>query len=558
MAIVEGQKIKVRWNTKGKSWFESKGYKYTKMYDYFYVDAKDLMKYQKQKIDICCENCGEVTDILNSVYQQLKEDKQSALCKECSYTIRNSNRVNNISKKHKGNRLELYKEVLTGERELFPDGFTSKMTISESTPLVKHMVNLMIQNNDIKSIDELPLKIRKKHFIKYKLQTMADKFGVVNLILNAYPQKWKAWDFHSTPQSYWQDEENCREAIDWLFESLLDEGKLSRFNELPRMLTQRLLHKRGIGGMLKYYNKGIPELLMKFYPDYFNEWEFNVNKGYYQNDENKTKILNWFVDSILKDGVVDNIDQIPKKITRDTFIRYRLDSFLANVFSLSPFKAMDYLYPNRWKPWEFSHVYHGFWDDPRNVRNATIWCVEKCIKEGLCDSVEDLSNKNISNIFKQFKLAALYNKTDIPYMIHMIYGDEFNYDNHTKIKSNIDGEKLDSYEELTVHNIIARNFKDYKKQKSRFQFINNEFNESYIPDWIIKDNNIIVEYFGLYTEHPYSKHLQEYHDKTKRKINFFKAHPEYDFVDLYKCDLDDNYKGLKKKFKSIGIEISIE
>ena len=69
------------------------------------------------------------------------------------------------------------------------------------------------------------------------------------------------------------------------------------------------------------------------------------------------------------------------------------------------------------------------------------------------------------------------------------------------------------------------------------------------PDFIIHNNkNIIVEYFGLYVEDfKNSKILKSYHDKTKRKINFFNNLQVYNFIDLYPEDLKNDFEGVRNK-----------
>ena len=77
-------------------------------------------------------------------------------------------------------------------------------------------------------------------------------------------------------------------------------------------------------------------------------------------------------------------------------------------------------------------------------------------------------------------------------------------------------------------------------------FYNKEFNESYIPDFIIKDKNIIIEYFGLYVDKNH-EFIENYKRKTHRKIKYFINIEGYEFIDLYPDDLKNDFEGVRKK-----------
>lgn len=57
--LAENQIIKVRWVSANKNWYIDKGYEFTKMWDYFYVKAEDLMPSSKYEVKIICDYCGK-------------------------------------------------------------------------------------------------------------------------------------------------------------------------------------------------------------------------------------------------------------------------------------------------------------------------------------------------------------------------------------------------------------------------------------------------------------------------------------------------------------------
>lgn len=57
--LVENQKVKTKWNSYTKAYYESLGYVYTKMKDVFEVELKDLPYSSHAKIKVICDYCGE-------------------------------------------------------------------------------------------------------------------------------------------------------------------------------------------------------------------------------------------------------------------------------------------------------------------------------------------------------------------------------------------------------------------------------------------------------------------------------------------------------------------
>lgn len=57
--LVENQQIKVKWVSANKNWYIDKGYTFTKIWDYFYVKAEDLMPTSKYEVRVICDYCGK-------------------------------------------------------------------------------------------------------------------------------------------------------------------------------------------------------------------------------------------------------------------------------------------------------------------------------------------------------------------------------------------------------------------------------------------------------------------------------------------------------------------
>jgi hypothetical protein len=84
--LVEGQKVKVRWNGRNKRHFISFGYLFTKLGDEIQVDPLHLTKGSDATVKVKCDYCTKVKDILFNQYftQVIKPKKNKYCCKECS------------------------------------------------------------------------------------------------------------------------------------------------------------------------------------------------------------------------------------------------------------------------------------------------------------------------------------------------------------------------------------------------------------------------------------------------------------------------------------------
>jgi hypothetical protein len=118
-----------------------------------------------------------------------------------------------------------------------------------------------------------------------------------------------------------------------------------------------------------------------------------------------------------------------------------------------------------------------------------------------------------------------------------------------EINKKYDGIVFDSLEEIDVYKVIKKCTNNvFKNTKIRFH--NDKYNENYIPDFIINDN-IILEYFGLYGYKEYDNNVFDYYNaKTERKIEYFSNLKDYKFIALFPKDIWNKNK-LYAKLKNI-------
>lgn len=85
--LVEDQLVEVKWSPSTKSWYENKGYVFTKFGDSFFVDVNDVTKRFGGKIRVRCDICGIEKEISASTYFiNVEKDKDHLYyCHKCSH-----------------------------------------------------------------------------------------------------------------------------------------------------------------------------------------------------------------------------------------------------------------------------------------------------------------------------------------------------------------------------------------------------------------------------------------------------------------------------------------
>lgn len=140
--------------------------------------------------------------------------------------------------------VELYKKILTGELKRFPNRFWVDPGAEENAAAI---TRYLIE--DILKWDEEDVKknLSELVFRKNKLSGMLEyTFGrsPFKAIDNAYPGKYKEWDFKAAPKHIWENEDKRNEAI----KDLLIKTKKSDILDL----NNKDFLENGFGGLLDY------------------------------------------------------------------------------------------------------------------------------------------------------------------------------------------------------------------------------------------------------------------------------------------------------------------
>ena len=161
--------------------------------------------------------------------------------------------------------------------------------------------------------------------------------GMLNLLFNgspylaienAYPRKFKAWEFPKTSKKFW-NLKTAREATIWLIEE-----KLKWSNEdVKKKLTRNIFIQNSLGGMLTILFNDSPYLAIEnAYPGKFKAWEFAKVSNHFWNLKTAKEATIWLIEEKLKWSDED----VKQKLSLNTFKQYSLNGMLNYLFNIDP------------------------------------------------------------------------------------------------------------------------------------------------------------------------------------------------------------------------------
>lgn len=105
--------------------------------------------------------------------------------------------------------------------------------------------------------------------------------------------------------------------------------------------------------------------------------------------ENAKEIMKYLFEDVLAYSDKD----ILANVTQDFFIPHRLRGMMILCFNGSPYDAINSLYPDRFKPWEYCMSKLRYWKDKDNCIKATKWLIEEKLKWNEEDVKKKINNK---------------------------------------------------------------------------------------------------------------------------------------------------------------------
>ena len=198
------------------------------------------------------------------------------------------------------------------------------------------------------SEEDVVRKLSQKTFTDNKLGGMLVKVfdgSPYAAIDNAYPGKYKPWQFDNVPKSYWT-KETAAEATRWLIEEKLKWSE----EELLKKLSTKTFKDNGLRRMLTQVFVNSPYAAIdNAYPGKYKPWQFAYVPKSYWTKETAVEATIWLIEEKLKWSEED----VVKKLSQKTFYDNGLRGMLTRVFANSPYAAINNAYPGKYVKSDF-------------------------------------------------------------------------------------------------------------------------------------------------------------------------------------------------------------
>ena len=196
------------------------------------------------------------------------------------------------------------------------------------------------------SEEDVVRKLNSKTFTDNKLGGMLDSVfnrSTYAAINNAYPEKYKPWQFANVPNSYWT-KETAAEATKWFIEEKLKWSE----EELLKKLSTKTFYDNGLGEILNAtFTKSLYAAINNAYPEKYKPWQFANVPNSYWTKETAAEATRWLIEEKLKWSE----EELLKKLSTKTFYDNGLGEMLNAIFTKSPYAAINNAYPEKYKPW---------------------------------------------------------------------------------------------------------------------------------------------------------------------------------------------------------------
>ena len=215
--------------------------------------------------------------------------------------------------------------------------------------------------------------IKRKDLEKYPGSTIFNnKFGGSHRIAikEFYPEyDWKDWLFIHSPPGFWDNDDNCKEYLEWLRSEL----NFFDYDDWYRLTQSAIIRHHGHGLHRRF--SGSPfRIMLYFYPEYdWKPWLFSrVGNDFWASRENRISYMDWLGEK-LDFTEIQNWYSISMK----DFSQNNGSGFISHCYGSSPSKAVIDIYQNfDWEPWKFEVCPNGFWDSRAGFVQYMDWLGE--------------------------------------------------------------------------------------------------------------------------------------------------------------------------------------
>lgn len=559
--LIPNQFVKVKWNGNNKQHYMSLGYTFTNLGDEFEIKCEDLSKYSKVEIKLLCDYCLEDNikkEIIRPYYNYIRYNTQSKInkdsCKSCSY------------KKLKELHQQSYSDDFVTDDEiqdeipLFENGYSKEYLIGEFWRYVNEF-NTYPRLVDFKSTKGYPdasaynrIWGNWTEFLKsigvlnnngwfasdekaivdfYKNRTSNDFKNLLGSLMKNRSVKEvenKASELGLVSINFFKEREyDLEDIVESSFNGLKhlydDLGKCPNVEEYERYAKlNKLLHRKALEK-----NTG-----MKF---------ATICKTHINENNKDTKSNEQLLEELV--NLINMLGRVP---LGSELVKYGLSE--RKTYQRKLGKTFQEIITDM--DLELSSAKRLYKSDEELL--SDYYNLYK--KLGRIPLMGDISQSDIAsyNTYKKRFGGIL----SIWELLGLDYSD-ININSLGRGFTCFDdnGEVCRSEAEMKITNLLIKNNITFNKEVRYTDLLSNKFN-TWRMDWYLPNDDIVVEYFGLYSETQLKKKTKigKYSRKVNRKINFCKEN-NLKIISIFPEDIKNGLDNVLKKFKDSNIHLVI-
>lgn len=345
-----------------------------------------------------------------------------------------------------------------------------------------------------------------------------------------------------------------------LFTYLVDKEGLTD-DDLKNMRREWFQERKLYSTLLQIYNGSIFQFIDAAYPNRIQPWELTtVGRKYWDNKENRDKALVWLNNKMKEEGMLDNIQEIPRIMNSTFVVSYGLSTLIKKYYKNHPYYMCKELGIEGLYTWQWNG-YKGQYDKKKDRVKAIRELVEDYLKMDIEDIPKVFSHEYFrlassdKYLTRFLRILQDYYNFSVYSMINEAYPNKFEeYEFPSKNSyQTLDNTYVRSEPEREIYHLFMELGLDFHYGDGEDRIYYSEKN-SFVPDFIInnRDKTVIVEYYGMLG----MINLDTgYENKHEIKDEYYKKlcskDDRYEYIALYKEDLKNNFEGIKKKIKYI-------
>lgn len=149
-----------------------------------------------------------------------------------------------------------------------------------------------------------------------------------------------------------------------------------KIKDIPKKYTSKIFEEFSLIRPRDYFFDNHIEALNYVYDNQFRIIDFKLKPyRFWQRDKGKD-----YSKQAMREMISDlNIkeEKIPKKVTIPIFRKYGLENMIEILYGRSRFKAIDTVFPGKFKPWEYSTGDYWKQQTIQTAREAVRWLIEE-------------------------------------------------------------------------------------------------------------------------------------------------------------------------------------